>query len=517
MRKENTISRRNFLKYAGISAIGSYLCGSFIQCQNKKRPNILLITADDLNCDSVGVYGCQILNITPNIDRLASQGVRFTHAHITIAVCQPCRGVLATGLYPHRSGIEGFHHTDNDQIDTVMEILHHNGYKTGIMGKVGHSTPKLNHNWDFMVFAEDLGRGRNPDLYYQNTRQFIEAAQASKQPFYLMANSHDPHRPFSGSEQEREWMEKRSIASFFPPSRSYRSDEITVPEFLPNLPDVRQEIAEYYSSVRRCDDTVGAILRALRESGEENNTLVMFLSDNGMAFPFAKTNCYLHSTRTPWIVRWPRKIKAGRVDNEHFISCIDFMPTVLDVVGLTPSNYCDGFSFLPVLLGKKQEHRDKVFTQFHETAARNRYPMRCIQNKKYGYIFNPWSDGERVFLNESQSGRTFNAMLEAAKHDPEIASRVKLFQYRVIEEFYDFERDPDALYNLMDDPSYTKIIDQMRMELLEWMRETEDPALYAFENRNSPDILKKFMMEQQAKADQRPKGKGIRNLIQHDR
>jgi N-sulfoglucosamine sulfohydrolase len=153
MKKEKKIDRRNFLKYTGVAAIGLYSGGLFIQCRHAKRPNILLITADDLNCDSVGVYGCRIPNITPNMDSLASQGIRFTHAHVNIAVCQPCRGAIATGLYPHRSGIEGFHHIYNNQIDTVMEVLSQNGYKTGILGKVDHSTPKLNHQWDFIVFS----------------------------------------------------------------------------------------------------------------------------------------------------------------------------------------------------------------------------------------------------------------------------------------------------------------------------------------------------------------------------
>jgi N-sulfoglucosamine sulfohydrolase len=242
------------------------------------------------------------------------------------------------------------------------------------------------------------------------------------------------------------------------------------------------------------------VLRALRESGLAENTLTMFLSDNGIALPFAKTNCYLHSTRTPWIARWPGKIKPGTVDNRHFISGIDFMPTVLDAAGLKAPRGMDGSSFLPVLTGHKQAGRERVFTQFHQTSARNRYPMRCIQNQRYGYIFNPWSDGERVFKNESQSGLTFKAMQAAAKTNPKIAARVKLFQYRAVEEFYDFANDPDALHNLSKDSKYKKGLDKMRKELLNWMKQTNDPALEALENRNSLEALKKFMLEQDAKS-----------------
>jgi N-sulfoglucosamine sulfohydrolase len=322
-----------------------------------------------------------------------------------------------------------------------------------------------------------------------------------------MANSHDPHRPFHGSAQEQKKFAK-VLKDIPAPSRVYKGDEIEVPGFLPELPDVRKEIAQYYSSVRRCDDTVGAVLRALRESDQAGNTLIMFLSDNGMALPFAKTNCYLHSTRTPWIAAWPGRIKPGTVDKQHFISGIDFMPTALDAVGTAIPGGMDGSSFLPVLLGKRQPERDNVFTQFHQTSGRNRYPIRCVQDHRFGYIFNPWSDGRRIFKNESQSGLTFNAMKAAAQKDNSVAARVKLFQYRVLEEFYDFKNDPDALHNLIDDPDYRKEIDRMRRDMLVFMRKTGDPALEAFKNRNSPEALKKFMAEQDARSGRKkPKKK----------
>ena len=291
----------------------------------------------------------------------------------------------------------------------------------------------------------------------------------------------------------------------------YKADEIEVPGFLPDIPDVRKEIAQYYSSVRRCDDTVGAVMRALRESGQARNTLTMFLSDNGMALPFSKTNCYLHSTRTPWIASWPGRTKPGAVDKRHFISGIDFMPTALDAAGSSKPRGMDGFSFLPVLLGKQQGGRDKVFTQFHQTSARRRFPMRTVQDHRFGYIFNPWSDGQRTFRNESQSGLTFKAMRAAAATDSDIAARVKLFQYRVVEEFYDFQNDPDALNNLADDPKYRNEIEKMRGELLLWMKRTADPAMAALKGHDSPQALKKFMAEQDARAAKgKPKKKTTR-------
>ena len=503
-----TLTRRRFLKAAGLGSalLASGQLPSFGTAQQKKRPNILLITADDMNWNAPGCFGGRTPDITPNIDRLASEGMRFEHAHITIAVCQPSRSVLMTGRYPHRNGAEGFEPI-NTSVPTLQEQLHKAGYLQGILGKVKHLAPPEKFKWDMIEDIQDLGWGRNPELYYKYARDFFQQAAGQERPFFLMANSHDPHRPFHGSEQERKNFAE-ALKDIPAPSRVYKGDEIEVPGFLPELPDVRKEIAQYYSSVRRCDDTIGAVLRALRESGQAENTLIMFLSDNGMALPFAKTNCYLHSTRTPWIAAWPGRIKASTVDKQHFISGIDFMPTALDAAGAAAPTGMDGSSFLPVLLGKQQPERDKVFTQFHQTSGRNRYPIRCVQDHRFGYIFNPWSDGQRIFKNESQSGLTFNAMKTAAQKDDSVAARVKLFQYRVVEEFYDFKNDPDGLHNLIDDPSYKEEIDKSRKELQYWMKKTGDPALDAFENRTSPEVLKKFMAEQDLRAGgKKPKKK----------
>jgi len=446
-----------------------------------KRPNILFITADDMNHDSLGTTGCKIPGITPNLDRLAAEGMRFRHGHVSIAVCQPCRSVLMTGRYPHRNGAKGFEPID-PKVPTLQESLRAGGYLNGIMGKVSHLAPREKFCWDTAVTPDKLGAGRGPAMFYKHAKRFFQQAKEAGRPFFLMANSHDPHRPFPGSEQERRatHRKRRKLRGLPEPSRHYRPDEVRVPGFLPDLPDVRKEVAQYYSAVHRCDETVGQVIRALAETGQAANTLVMFLSDHGMAFPFAKTNCYLNSTRTPWIVRWPGRVKPGGVDDAHFISGIDFLPTILDAAGLPGVDGVDGRSFLPLLAGRSQSRRDKVFTLFFQTAARRQYPMRCVQTRRFGYIYNAWSDGKTVFKNESQSGLTFRAMQAAGKDDPAVAARVKLFQYRVPEEFYDLQKDPDALKNLIDDPKVKPQIDVMRKALLDMMVRTQDPLLRTF-------------------------------------
>ena len=495
--RSHTQTRRGFLKAIGFGAAALAFGPARIPAAPRKaRPmNVLLITADDMNCDSVGAYGCRVKQTTPQIDRLAAEGMRFERAHITIAVCQPCRSVLMTGRYPHRSGGEGFHRLRKPNVPILPDLLRKAGFQVGILGKVGHSTPYASFKWDMSYDMAQLGMGRNPDIYYKHAKAFFAEAKSKGRPFFLMANSHDPHRPFFGNDR-KQWYTGDKTKAAKAPSQIFKPKEVEVPGFLAELPQVRLEISEYYSSVRRCDDTVGRVLEALKETSQDDNTLVIYLSDHGMPLPFAKTNCYLHSTRTPLIVRLPGKVKAGAVDADHFVSGIDLMPTVLDALGLDQPEGMDGFSFLPVLSGRKQKGRAMVFTQFHQTAGRNRYPMRCVQNGRFGYIFNAWSDGKRVFRNESQSGRTMKAMVAAGKSDPKIAARVKLFLYRVVEEFYDLEKDPDALNNLIDDPAYKPEVDKLRAELEAWMKRTGDVALAAFRNRDSSEALARFMAAQ---------------------
>jgi N-sulfoglucosamine sulfohydrolase len=448
---------------------------------------VLLITVDDMNWDSVGVYGCKLPGITPNMDRLAEQGMRFEQAHVTIAICQPTRAVWMTGRYPHRNGALGFDPIRPDVV-TLPETLKQHGYYNGLMAKHGHVIPTRASAFHEIVPAKELKNGRSPERYYEETRKFLAAARQAGKPFFLMANSQDPHRPFAGSRQEKKFRkrDKKNQSSQygggFPDTKvAYDPAAVPLPGFLPDLPQIRLELAQYYTSVHRADAIVGAVLKALEEAGLVESTLVIFLSDHGMPLPFAKTNVWRHSTRIPWIVRWPGVVQKGAMDGRHLISGIDLTPTILEACGLPRLEGVDGRSIVPLLTGGEQEGRDWVFTQINTIASKRAYPMRCIQNRRYGYIYNAWADGKTEFRNESQSGLTFEAMRKAGKRDAAIAARVHHFQYRTREEFYDYEIDPDALHNLAMDPAMAEKVQVYREKLRETMRVTEDPQLSGYD------------------------------------
>lgn len=441
-----------------------------------RRPNVLLITADDMDALSPSSFGGPS-GITPHLDALAEGGRRFTRAHVVAAVCQPSRSALMTGLLPYRNGAEGFEPI-NDGITLLTDLLRDADYELGILGKVDHIAPVDRFGWNLRRSMEQLGLGRDPSLYGAATREFLD--QAGERPWFLMANAHDPHRPFSGSAQEAEKWSAEQLAVIPAPSRRFDTDAADLPGFLPDLPAVRQEFADYLASVRRCDDVVGAVLQALEDSGQAEDTLVVFLSDNGMAFPFAKANCYLRSTLTPLIIRWPGRVAPGSVDDHSLVSSLDFFPTFCEVLGLPVPDDLDGLSLRSQLDDDEALDRSTLFTVFHETSGVRRFEMRCAQDRDHGYIWNEWAEEDRRYRAENMDGLTWAAMEAAAESDESVADRVRFYLERAREELYDLRTDPFGMRNLADDPEHVEVLADFRARLLQWMTEHGDPQLKRF-------------------------------------
>jgi len=439
-----------------------------------EHPNVLFITLDDLSWDSVGAYGSGVPDVSPNIDRLASQGLRFQQAHVTVAVCQPARAAWMTGRYPQNSGVLGFNPIDPG-VPTLPETLRSHGYLTGILGKFKHVVPGRPQAFDIRHGGAEMRDGRSAALYARFSSEFLAEAQRSGKPFFLMVNSHDPHRPFDSrvpAGQRR--------GGYPAPSRIYAPEEVVVPGSLPDLPDVREDLARYYSSVRRADDIVGAVLQVLDDSGYAKSTLVVLQSDHGASFPFSKAGVWRSSTRVPYIVRWPGVVEPGAVDTEHLLGGVDFAPTILAAAGLPPLPGSEGRSFLPLLQGRSLDGFDRVYTQFDVTASGHAYPMRAVEDARYGYIWNGWADGETAFDSATQRSLTVPALLRAAEHDPAIAARVRHLEYRSREEFYDYQEDPDALSNRIHDPELASQVAALRAALLRHLTESRDPELAHF-------------------------------------
>ena len=464
--------------------------------------NILFFTADDMNYDSSGVGGGPIRDLTPHFDRLAAEGLRFQHAYSTVAVCQPVRQIMQTGLYPHRNGAMGFFPI-KPEVRTLNQQLHDAGYLISMFGKGNHHQPKEK----FCVDVADDKISRHPSKLAEATRKFLKMARAQGRPFFHNVNCYDPHRPFIGIKGTDD------LAEGEPPSRWIRPDEVVgVPGFLEDLPDIRRELAGYYTNVRRLDDALGAVLQVLKAEGFADNTLVMlYAGDHGMSFPFAKSNDYENSSRGALILRWPGVTRPGRVDADHLVSTLDFAPTLLEAVGLPPLPGIDGRSFLPAVKGEKMVGWDRVFTFYNAAFGNNWLPMRCLRTRDRAYLWNAWSDGQREYHTENMAGLSWQAMLAAAATNPAIKARADFYLHRVPEEFYDLTNDRCERTNLIGEPARRVEVESMRQELLALMRRTGDPFAEAFARRERrdlvPAVLEKLKQEY-SKKPERNQAKG---------
>ena len=384
--------------------------------------NIVFISADDMSYNSTGYSGCEFSKITPNIDKLASEGVFFENAHTTVGLCQPSRSVWMTGLYPWNNGALGFEPI-YDNVTSLIDVLKSKNYTTGIIGKAEHIEPHNRFNWDYRIngYSRLLKWGRDPKVFYNFCKSFLEN---TPNPFFLMINSHEPHRDF-------------------PKKTKYDSSKVVVPGFLPDLPLIREELSQYYQGVENCDSIVGEVIHALKESGKYDNTLIIFTSDHGMAFPFVKANCYHFSSKVPLIWHFPKMLEPKKPDT--FVSGVDIMPTILEFLNIKTEIKMDGSSYLETLI-KNKKFKDYVFTCLVKLFSGKYFETRAIHNKNMCFIKNYWSDGFNEFYEDGS--------LESNKSVIAIKSEnmnlYKKLRFRSPEELYDLKRDPYSLQNIVN-------------------------------------------------------------------
>jgi arylsulfatase A-like enzyme len=483
-----------------------------VKSRNPDGMNILVLTVDDMNCDSVGAFGCTTPNTTPNMDRLAASSLSFAHAHVHATSCIPSRNVVQTGRYLFNSGIEGFYQLPRKQVTypTTPDILRDHGFFTMIRGKSHHSSPYVPYPaWD-INFDEELKAKkinvRDTKTFYEYTKKGIKAAQAAGKPFYFSMDIHDPHTAlYSFSSKKGKittGLNREDIDN--PPSRIFQTDEITMPKFLPDTPLARQEMTAYYNSVRRADDSLGNVIKALKDTGVYDNTLIVSFSDHGMPFPFAKTAMYYHSTHTPLMVRWPGVTKAGHMDREHVVGTVDILPTLLEAFDITAPKGLDGRSLAPILRGKKQADRDFVYVMYEENVGGNRQPTRAILSKDHSYICNLWSDGERRFATATRGMATTFEMERLAKSgDPYMQERMELFNHAVPEQFFDLNKDPDALNNLFEHTDHQERIAKYQAAMIRIMKASNDPMLDVYQKRHDKAAVAGYLARLDAESKAR--------------
>jgi arylsulfatase A-like enzyme len=435
-----------------------------------RRPNIVVAIADDWSFPHAGIYGDPIVS-TPNFDRVAREGVRFTHAFAAAPSCTPSRAALLTGQAVHRLEEGGnLHGFLPKSYQVYPDLLEQAGYSVGYTGK----------GWGPGRF-EPGGRSRNPaGPEFKSFDDFIQRRPKGS-PFCFWFGSTDPHRPY----------EPGAGAEI-----GLKTNWVQVPRYLPDTLDVRNDLLDYYFEVQRFDRDLGRVIETLERAGELDNTIIIVTSDNGMPFPRAKANLYDGGVRVPLAVRWPGVARAGAVI-ESFVSLTDVAPTLLESAGLKPLDTMTGRTLLPLLRGEPQPGRTRAFVERERHANVRRgdlsYPARAIRTNDYLYIRNfrpdrwPAGDPEEYVavgpFGDIDGSPTKSLVLDR-QADPEIAPFFQLATAkRPAEELYDLKRDPHQVENVAGRPAHRAAQQRLRAELDRWMRETGDPRAGADDDR----------------------------------
>ena len=441
--------RRRFLaQSAAALAFGAgFPQQSFAAASNQETstPNIVLIIADDLGDGDLGCYGHPTIR-TKNLDRLASEGVRFTSAFVTTSSCSPSRTSMFTGQYPHATGAEDLHVPLPAGREIFPSILAKNGYHTMYAGKL-----HLGSEGERQFHQIDTGRIDTDSTIWKN----IYNNRPKDKPFFLGIGFRDPHRPYKHG----------AIEDPTDPS------QVVVPPYLADTPETREELALYYDYSVRMDRNIGEILATLREEGLEDTTIVLFYSDNGMPFPRAKTSCYDSGIRTPMIIRWPGHVTAGSVC-DSLMSTVDIAPTLLSIPGIDIPG-----SFQGLVMKEVFEHGIELREYIH--AERNWHNIddhqRAVRDKRFKYIRNHFPRKMMPLASDLMASVAYDSLIRERDANKLTAGQMRLFMIpRPGEELYDTVKDPFEFTNLAGDLNYRDVLDRMRAECDRWVAATDD-------------------------------------------
>ncbi|MFN0021226.1 MAG: sulfatase [Pirellulaceae bacterium] len=458
--------------------------------------NVILFLTDDMGPDA-GCYGNSVIK-TPNLDALAKDGIRMTSAFCTTASCSASRSVILTGMYNHANAQYGHEHSYHhfrtlDTIKSLPVLLTEAGYRTARIGKL-HVGPE-----EVYKFSRALpGNARSPVEMAENCRELIAAK--SDKPFFLYFCTADPHRSGGGDGKDGESGEKERKADPFGnrpqgyPGISevkYEPEDVIVPPFLPDTKACREELTQYYQSVSRIDQGLGRLVQILKESGHYDDTLLIFTSDHGIAFPGAKTNLYEPGMKVPMVVRGQGSGVRGQENGDRrqgtvcdaMVCHADLTPTILEFAGVVEKiakpravgQGLQGRSFLPALRDTLAKGFDEVYAShtFHEITMY--YPMKVVRTRKHKLIWNIAHPLPFPFASDLWEASTWQ---DVYQHGPETTygkRTVKAYIHRPQFELYDLVNDPDEVKNLATDPAQAKLLEELKGKIKAFQKRTNDP------------------------------------------
>jgi arylsulfatase A-like enzyme len=428
------------------------------------RPNVVVVTCHDLG-RHLGCYGNPTVR-TPNLDRLAAEGIRFGQAYCAAPQCSPSRAALYTGRWPHANGVLGLTHARfgwdlHPQERHLAQVLREQGYATALVG-ADHEVRHLEDEPTARRLGFDhLSRPRRgDDISAQALEHIARFAASPERPFYLQLGYNEPHR-LNHADPSVEPDYIGFLGDYVEPDEERG---VAVPPWLKDTASGRREIVELQGALTYVDRAIGRVLDGLGQLGLAENTLVLFTPDHGLALPRAKCSLYGPGLEVALIVRWPGRGWTGGRVQEELLSNVDVFPTILEALGLPLPDGLHGRSFAALLDGRPYRPRERVFAEmtYHDYYD----PRRCVRTRRHHLIVN--FTAAPSFMDPSQSWRP--------RTDPAVPEKPAL-AYHPLVELFDLAEDPHERTNLADEPGCAAVRAELLAQLHAWMRETDDPLL----------------------------------------
>lgn len=432
------------------------------------KPNIVIYLSDDHGWEYLGCYGNSDIQ-TPNLDRIADEGMRFTLAFTPTPTCAPSRSTLYTGLYPARHGAMGNHTECHLHLDSLPKLLRHLGYRVALAGKK-HVKPDTLFDFEyiggFLPKREEHHRKyRAEGLDTAPVEDFLVShrKENSDQPICLILGDSNPHVTWE-------------------PNKIYDPETLNLPPNIADTPISRKALANYYQDITTMDYRIGDVDNLLDKYGYTDNTLFIYTTDHGSEFPHSKWTLYDTGIRLPFIARWSDTTPSATV-SDAMISHVDLLPTLIDIAGGEPSMQMDGRSFKRVLCGQQQTFRDRIFGTHTRDGKMNVFPQRSVRDNQYKYILNlmpenRWTTHFTEVENIPEShAEVWKSWVEKAKSDPKTAELVYRTQHHPVEELYDVKADPYEFNNIAFEETSYSILEKMRSEVREWMQSQGDEGI----------------------------------------
>jgi len=473
--------------------------------------NVIFIITDD-ESPTLGCYGDPVA-VTPAIDDIAADGTVFLNAYATTASCSASRSVVMSGLHNHLNGQYGHQHSYHkfasyyNVVSWAMpRVMANAGYRTGHIGKYHVAPEEVYHYETYMK-----GNSRNAVEMADKVKDFI--TEDSEKPFFLYFATSDPHRG-GGKDETYEGKHKPDLFGNKPNDGAFPGVEevfydpakVPVPPFLPDTPESRSELAQYYQSCSRIDQGVARLVEILKEADLYDKTLIVFTADHGMAFPGGKTTVYEGGLRVPFVVRNPYEENRG-VKSEALISHIDITPSLLDFAGgldtekNRPKNFVPanqfwkdkpyvakenrgprkgldsyhGKSWIPILGKPDATHWETIFAShtFHEIQMY--YPMRVVRDGDYKLIWNIAHGLPYPFASDLWAASTWQAQWDKGKDANYGNKTVDSYVNRPAFELYDMKKDPNETNNLAGNPEYAEVLKKYQDKIKAMQEEFSDP------------------------------------------